>query len=178
MTGKIFSHYRIHERLGQGGMGVVYKAEDLGLGRFLAIKFLNAVSQRALERFEREARAASSLNHPNICTVYDFDHYEGQPFLAMELVDGKPLGEVIREHAISDVIGVAIQIAEALDAAHTRGTVHRDIKPANILLSPNGQVKVLDFGLAQIELPEDDSHESLTATGVTVGTLAYMSPEQ
>jgi len=178
MTGKVVSHYRVLERLGQGGMGVVYRAEDLRLGRQVALKFLNAVSSRALGRFEREARAASGLNHPNICIVYEFDHYEGQPFLAMELLDGKTLTALIDDGTVGDVLNISIQIAEALEAAHSKGTVHRDIKPANIVVTAAGQVKVVDFGLAQIERPDDDSEESLTATGVAVGTVAYMSPEQ
>jgi TolB-like protein/Tfp pilus assembly protein PilF/tRNA A-37 threonylcarbamoyl transferase component Bud32 len=178
MTGKIVSHYRVLERLGQGGMGVVYKAEDLRLGRHVALKFLNAINSRALGRFEREARAASGLNHPNICIVYEFDHFEGQPFLSMELLDGKNLGQLIDEGVTGDILAIGVQIAEALEAAHAKGTVHRDIKPANIVVTTAGQVKVLDFGLAQIERADDDSGDSLTATGVAVGTVAYMSPEQ
>ena len=178
MTGRIVSHYRVLERLGQGGMGVVYKAEDLRLGRSVALKFLNAISNRALGRFEREARAASGLNHPNICIVYEFDHFEGQPFLAMELLDGKNLNQLIDEGNTGDILNVCIQIAEALEVAHAKGTVHRDIKPANIVVTTAGQVKVLDFGLAQIERSDEESEDSLTATGVAVGTVAYMSPEQ
>jgi serine/threonine protein kinase len=178
MTGKIVSHYRVLEPLGQGGMGVVYRAEDLRLGRHVALKFLTSLSPRALGRFEREARAVAALNHPNICIVYEFDYHEGQPFLAMELLEGQNLTRHIAEDTVGDVLDVSIQIAEALDAAHSKGTVHRDIKPANIFLTASGQVKVLDFGLAQIEQPEDGSGESLTVTGLTVGTVAYMSPEQ
>jgi non-specific serine/threonine protein kinase len=178
MTGKTVAHYRVMEPLGEGGMGVVYRAEDLRLGRHIALKFLTSLGPRALGRFEREARAVAGLNHPNICIVYEFGFHEGQPFLAMELLEGKTLTQLITEGKVSDILDVSIQVAEALDAAHSKGTVHRDIKPANIFMTSAGQVKVLDFGLAQIEESEDGQEASLTVTGLTVGTVAYMSPEQ
>ena len=195
MEGTQVSHYRIAARIGSGGMGVVYRAEDTRLGRAVALKFLPEdlfVSERAHERFRREARTASSLNHPHICTVYDVGEHEGQPFLVMELLEGSSLRQMIgtRRFSTTEVIDLADQIADALDAAHRHGVVHRDIKPSNIFVTSCSQVKVLDFGLAKITIDRDDrsgagpedltvaTEESLTQPGLAVGTPAYMSPEQ
>lgn len=189
MIGRVFSHYRIIEQLGAGGMGVLYKAEDTHLGRQVALKFLNeefSKNPQAIERFQREARAASALNHPNICTVYDFGIEEGMAFLVMEILEGQTLKQRLSTGAIeaAKLIDLAIQIAGGFEAAHDRGIVHRDIKPANIFLTTRGQAKVLDFGLARldesaVDAPTTDPDRTeLTSTSTVMGTVPYMSPEQ
>ena len=188
MIGQQVSHYRILGKLGGGGMGIVYEAEDLKLGRHVALKFIPenlAGDPKSLERFTREARAASQLNHPNICTIHGIEDNNGHPFIVMEKLDGESLKQHISGHAmeVDKVLDVGVQVADALVASHSKNIVHRDIKPANIFLTPSGQVKVLDFGLAKLVHnlgTEDDAgaDNSLTAVGVIPGTAVYMSPEQ
>ncbi len=197
LVGSTVSHYKIVRKLGRGGMGVVYEAEDTQLGRRVAVKFLSEEMQRdsaVLERFQREARAASALNHPGICTVHAIDHHDQQHFIVMELLEGQTLAHRIGRHAYEtrELLDLAIQIADALESAHSKGIVHRDLKPANLFVSTRGQVKILDFGLAKIDLalrPADSDGGSsqletalkagdLTVAGSVLGTVSYMSPEQ
>src|SRR5438270_557086 len=183
MTGKTVSHYHVREPLGEGGTSIVYRAEDLALQRDVVLKFLStqASDYGSVARFQHEARTASSLNHPNICTIYEIGEHEGRHFLAMELLDGEVLSRAIsgRPLDVSRVVDLATQIADALDAAHAQGIVHRDLKPANIFVTRRGQVKLLDFGLAVL-LPRRTAARGATApsSSSTGGTVPYMSPEQ
>src|ERR1700745_2299171 len=181
IVGRTISHYNVLEKLGGGGMGVVFKAKDTRLGRSVALKFLpedTSQDPQAIERFRREARAASSLNHPNICPIYDIGEFEGRPFIAMELLEGQTLKHRIsgRPIEVSEILDVGIQIADGLEAAHAKGIVHRDIKPANIFLVNRGQAKILDFGLAK--LLSEVRHAAESLDGTSMRTLSHVPYEK
>ena len=191
MLDRTISHYHITSQLGEGGMGVVYEAEDINLGRHVALKFLSpsmANDDSLLQRFQREARAASALNHPNICTIHGIEQEGSEHFIVMELLDGESLADRIRRGPldIESVLSLGIQIVDALESAHSKGIVHRDLKPQNIFITSRGQAKILDFGLAKIDRLKPDApsnvptaiSDNLTTAGSTIGTVNYMSPEQ
>jgi serine/threonine protein kinase len=179
MIGEIILQYKILEKIGEGGMGTIYKAKDTKLDRFVALKFLPSqltATEEEKARFVQEAKAASAMNHPNVCTIYDINEYNGQLFIVMEFVDGKTLKEKKDNLSEKQILEIGIQVAEGLAAAHEKGIVHRDIKPENIMIRKDGIVQILDFGLAK--LYKDGNLSRLTKVGTTMGTIGYMSPEQ